>query len=34
MKKLLILDNPFMGINNNSIAIKLSQSDIEKKISK
>ena len=34
MKKLLILDNPFMGINNNPIAIKLSQSDIEKKISK
>ena len=34
MKKLLILDNPFMGINNNPIAIKLSQSEIEKKISK
>lgn len=34
MKKLLILDNPFMGINENPIAIKLSQSDIEKKISK
>lgn len=34
MKKLLILDNPFTGINANPLAIKLSQSDIEKKISK
>ncbi len=34
MKKLLILDNPFIGINANTIALKLSRSDIEKKISK
>lgn len=34
MRKLLILDNPFSGINGNPIAIKLSQIDIEKKISK
>ena len=34
MKKLLILENPFIGINANPLAIKLSQSDIEKKISK
>ena len=34
MRKLLILENPFVGINGKTIAIKLSQSDIEKKISK
>ena len=34
MQKLLILENPFVNPNGKSIAIKLSQADIEKKFSK
>ena len=34
MKKLLVLDNPFLGPQNKSIAFKLSEHELEKKFSK
>lgn len=34
MQQLLVLENPFVSPNGNAIAIKLSQSEIEKKFSK
>ena len=34
MKKLLVLDNPFLGPQNKSIAFKLSEHELEKKLSK
>lgn len=34
MQKLLVLENPFIGANGQSVAIKLSKSEIEKKFPK